>query len=674
MIAALQASLEWVNAHPHWALLLLFAAALLDALFIVGVFVPAGIALFAAGALVAFGTLEFWHTASVAAAGALLGDSLSFWLGRRYGERLFTGPLLQRYPEVVLNGRRFFARYGGYSIALARFLGPVRAVVPALAGAAGLRAGVFAVADLLSSALWAITFILPGVAFGASLGLAAEVAGRLALLLLALISVLLLAWWLTRLAIRAAQRHAEDWIGGLLDWSRRHRRLGVFGAALADPQQPETPVLALLAMLLLGLSAAWLWLWAGPSLHAYPSALDAALFQTLRDLHTPWGLVLAERLLQFGAWTVYAPLVLVTFACLAGLRRRRAAAHWVAAVAFGALLSAGLYAVPTLPPPFAFFGSVPPAGDTAPDLVLATVIYAFLPLLLSTGRKAQIRTLFYGAAVTVLTLTVLARLYLGVQWFSLAMFSVLVGAIWAGLLGLGFRRHRPERLPARKVLAPLLLTFAACLILAWSDPRPQPQRPQQVELMLSADDWHDDGWRQLPAHRVDIAGRDKQPLALQWAGRLEDIAATLAPAGWTPPPALSAETMLRWLTRTTPVADLPILPQVHAGQHPALTLRQVRGAQTADLLRLWPTDYRLDDGRPLWVGSLTRIEAQDRYRLLRYPVGSDEGVVMETILAGITGIGADRHGSFWLLSLAPAAQPLPALPACSPDPPCPTED
>lgn len=638
MIAALQQSLAWINLHPHWALLLLFVAALLDSIFIVGAFVPAGIALFAAGALVALGSIELWEAVLTAALGAVMGDVFSFWLGRRYGERLFSAPLLQRYPDLVLNGRRFFAHYGAYSVALARFLGPMRAIVPALAGASGLRVAAFVVADVVSATAWAFAFVLPGVAFGASLGLAAEVAGRLALLLLALIAVVALTVWLTMLISRATQRHAEEWIGGLLDWSRRHRRLGKFGAALADPAQPETPVLVILAALLLAISGIWLWLWAGSTLHAYPSALDAAMFQSMRDLHSPWGLALADRLLQLGHWSVYGPVALVTFACLIGLRKPRAAAHWVAAIGFGAVLSAGLYAVPTLPPPHLFFGTQPPAENGARDLVLATVIYSFLPVLMSTDRSAFLRRVLYGGAVSIVMLVVLARLYVGAQWYSIALFSVVVGALWAGLLGLGYRRHQPERLPARKVLIPTLAVLLASVVLAWSSPQPSVQPPVDASRIVSAADWTSSAWRGLPRQRLDIAGRDKQALTLQWAGDLDRIAASLAVAGWAPPPPLSGSTVLRWLTRETPVAELPILPQVHAGHHPALSLRRIVDEQRADLIRLWPSPLRLDDGRPVWLGSVTRVEARTLYRLLRYPVADPQVPEPSDLLADISGL------------------------------------
>src|SRR3546814_496233 len=139
MTEALHSLLAWINAHPNDALWLLFAVTLTDSLFIIGAFIPAALPLFAIGALVALGSLELWPTLLIATAGALLGDCISFWLGHRYGERLFNARFFQKHPELVGNGRRFFLKHGPYSILLARFLGPLRAVTPSLAAASGMR-------------------------------------------------------------------------------------------------------------------------------------------------------------------------------------------------------------------------------------------------------------------------------------------------------------------------------------------------------------------------------------------------------------------------------------------------------------------------------------------------------------------------------------------------------
>src|SRR3546814_12884962 len=78
----------------------------------------------------------------------------------------------QKHPELVGNGRRFFLKHGPYSILLARFLGPLRAVTPSLAAASGMRFWLFACTDAIAAFAWVCAFIMPGVAFGASLGLA----------------------------------------------------------------------------------------------------------------------------------------------------------------------------------------------------------------------------------------------------------------------------------------------------------------------------------------------------------------------------------------------------------------------------------------------------------------------------------------------------------------------
>jgi membrane protein DedA with SNARE-associated domain len=620
MIETLQHSLEWVTAHPTWALVLFFLAALLDSIFVIGMFVPAGIALFAGGALVALGAIELWQAIALATLGAVAGDGFSYWLGRRYGERLFAGRFLRRHPEVLHNGRRFFARYGAYSIVLARFLGPMRAIVPALAGASGMRLPIFLGADIGSATVWAFTFVLPGVVFGASLGLAAEVAGRLALLLIGLLLALSLSVWLTVLSVRTLQKHAETWIGGMLDWSRRHRRLGKFGIALADPKQPETPVLLLLATVLLTISGIWIWLFAGAAVHTYPVALDAAVFQSLRDLHTPWGQALAAGILRLGEWRVYAPVALVTLACLLALRKPRAAAHWAAAVALGAVLSAGVYAIPTVPPPHLYFGTATPSHGIERDFVLATVVYAFLPVLLATGRPIGSRIALFGSSTVVLLLLLWARLYLGAQWYSIAVFSLLVGVAWAALLGLGYRRHRPERLPPGRLLPPILLTFVLSVGLALSSadaPTPAKHEPPLQTVTLSQ--WQSTLWQQLPHSRIDVAGRSKQTLPLQWAAPLDQIEAQLRSLGWQPLPALNFGNSLRWLTAESPIADLPVLPQVHAGRHPALQLRLPVDDDHEFLLRLWPSGRQIADGPPLWLGSVLPLQARGLYRLIRYP-------------------------------------------------------
>ncbi len=659
MLELAQRLQDWIGAYPLGALLLLFVVCLLDALFLVGAFVPAGAVLFAMGALVALGNLELWPAVLMSAAGALCGDGLSFALGRRYGERLFVISWLARHQEMISAGRRFFVRHGGKGVMLARFLGPLRAVTPAVAGASGMSALVFVLADVIAALLWALVFLLPGMLFGASLGLAAEVAARLAGLLVLSVLLLVGGVWAARLAIGLFSAYAERWVHGLLDWSRRHRHLGRFGPGLADPNQAETPALVALGALLLLLTLLWLLAFGGLGWRDYPGTVDALFHQTLSDLSTPWGTALAQTVARLGQWPVYASTAAAVLAVLLWRRRLRAAAHWVAALSFGALITALLSLAPLLAPPERHFGQGD--GPVLRDLILPVVIYGYAAMLYCTLRPPAVRLRAYAGAIGLVLLIALARLVLGREWVSLIGLSLLLGLLWIGALTLGYRQHRPERLFASSFALPVLLALVLAAATTWGVDRAhrgdaEIRTAATAALDMPAPEWWDHGWQELPAARVDMRGRRLRPFDLQWAARLDRVQAELVEAGWQPLPALQPADTLRWLTQSSRIDQLPVLPQVHAGSHPVLSLRQPLTDQRQRLIRLWDSGVRVSgpDGRvPVWLGTLTEQRARTHYRLFRYPVAEPYGPMLPPLTARtaftvIRVVARDAH-RLWLM-------------------------
>lgn len=653
----LQQLLTWVNAHPVWAQLVLFAVAFLEAVFVIGAFVPAAPLLFAFGALIALGTLELWPTVLVSTVGTLVGGVLSFWLGRVYGDRLFETPALRRYADSVRNGRIFFEKHGGKSVLLTRFLGPLRAVTPAIAGAAHMKLWLFVVVDGFASFIWSLAYLMPGVVFGASLGLAAEVAGRLAVLLLALVVLSWLAVWLTLELNRQMQKHAEQWLGALLDWSRRHRRLGVFGAALADRDQPETPVLAAVAALLLTLgSGALLLVWGiGPD--EAPPGMDLRVFQTLQSVQEPAATWLAIYGSLLGEWPVYLPYFASVLVLLLLQQQRRAAAHWVAALLFGGAITLGLGLVPDVSNPREYRGLIERAYFPH-DLVMSVVIYGFTPVLLGGGRR-----LYYGAAALLLSIIVFARLYLGSLWLSVELIALASGILWVAALGLGYHRHQRRERPVLRQLLPALLVFLLAAGWHWrhaADARALLHAPSPELSGLASAQWWTADWEQLPGRRQDMAGRDKQYLNLQWAGDLAEIESLLLARGWELPQPLSVGNSLRWLSPEAEIGELPLLPRTHAGQHQVLTLRRGMDAQHQLLLRLWPSEFQLDGSAPLWIGTLVVQETRPVARLFRYPINGDIFTLaldaLELPLPGFEARRVQRDGAtYTTLLLRPSA-------------------
>lgn len=669
----MEALLHWVEAHPVIALLGLALASAVEAVFVVGIVIPGALILFGFGALVALGVMDFWVCVLMAATGAVLGDLLTYWIGRRYGPALFSIPLLARYPEALARGQRFFQRHGGKSVILGRIIGPTRPLMPAIAGAYGMRLPVFLGFDLVGALAFAVIYTLPGVVFGASLSLAAEVATRMVVMLLAVVLGLWLIAWAVGRGVVYVQGHAEQWVVGLLDWSRRHRRLGRLGSWLADPSQPETPALAILALILL--LGGWLVmsLWWGIGA-IYPAAHDALTYQALRDLYTPIAGYIATAIALLGEAPVYLPVALATALILAWRRRLRAGWHWLAAVGFGAVISVSLYYLLPLPDPQRYFGGEAANRFSGRDLVLATVIYGFIPVLLSTRRRTAVRAWLYGVSISVLALIVAAQLYLGIQWLSVALFSVTLGAIWVTVLAIGYKRHRAERIIARHLLWPVLLVFAAAAGFSWQqrlDLRVARYAPSQPLESMPISAWWLQGYSLLPAYRTDISGRLEQPLNLQWAGSLAQIESTLRDAGWTSPVPMTWANSLRWLTATTPISTLPILPQVHAGKHQSLILSHEIDAEQQWVIRLWATHWNLN-GLPLWIGTVSRQRTQGLIRLLRYPstlpeydqppelldisrISGFDGRLVPHPRAHESGQIQGWSGSVWLLRPAPGS-------------------
>ena len=616
----MEALLNWVQSHPTIALISLALACAVEAMFVIGIVIPGALILFGFGALVALGVLDLWVCILATTIGAIGGDLLTYWIGRRYGPSLFSIPLLARYPEAVARGQNFFRSHGGKSVILGRIIGPTRPLMPAIAGAYGMRMPIFIAFDAVGALAFSVIYLLPGVVFGASLSLAAEVATRMVVLLLAVVLGLWLIFWAAGRWVRYFQAHAEQWVVALLDWSGRHRRLGRLGSWLADPGQPETPALGIIALILMvgGWIAMSLWWGVGST---YPATYDALAYQTLRDLYTPVVGYMATAIALLGEAPVYIPVAIAVAIILVWRRRVRAAWHWLAAIGFGAVISLGLYYLLPLPDPQRYFGGQAATRFSGRDLVLATVIYGFIPVLLSTRRRISVRAWLYGVATAVLALIVAAQLYLGIQWPSVAIFSISIGIIWVTVLAIGYRRHRAERIIARQLLWPVLLVFTAAAALSWEqrlEVRVARYTPDQPTDQMNTQQWWEVGYSRLPAYRSDIAGRPEQPLNLQWAGELEEIEATLREANWVSPVSMNWANALRWLTATTPISTLPILPQVHAGRHQSLILSLPIDADQQWVIRLWATPWRVDQ-LPLWIGTVSRQQVNSLIRLLRYP-------------------------------------------------------
>ena len=200
----------WLEANPHWLALTILVMACIECLAVAGLIIPGTVMLFSLGVLAGSGALELWQTVLLAYVGGLLGDLASYGLGRRYHQHIRELPPLRKHPAWLSGAERYFQRYGVASLLVGRFIGPLRPMLPLVAGMLDMPFVRFLLVSLLAAAGWAVAYMLPGWATGAALRLplpdgfwseAGAVAGAIALMLVLVIhSSLREQRWATALA------------------------------------------------------------------------------------------------------------------------------------------------------------------------------------------------------------------------------------------------------------------------------------------------------------------------------------------------------------------------------------------------------------------------------------------------------------------------------------------
>ena len=147
--------LGFLRANEGWAAPIVFLLAFGESLAFVSLLIPATVLLWGIGALIGASGIDFWPVWFAAAIGAGLGDWLSYWLGLHYHEQIARMWPLSRRPDLLPRGHAFFEKYGFFGVFLGRFIGPMRAIVPLVAGACTMPHGVFQLANWTSAFAWA---------------------------------------------------------------------------------------------------------------------------------------------------------------------------------------------------------------------------------------------------------------------------------------------------------------------------------------------------------------------------------------------------------------------------------------------------------------------------------------------------------------------------------------
>ena len=602
--------LHLLAGHPAWTFAVVFLAAFLEAIAVIGTFVPGSTAMFLAGALVGTGSLNLGWVLAWAIAGAVAGDGMSYWLGNRYKDTIVQIWPFRKHPQVLDAGHRFFEKHGAKSVVFARFIGPLRAIVPVVAGMLGMTPARFYVMNVLSALLWAPAHILPGVVFGASVQLAGAVSFRLVVVIALLVGVV----WLSFRVVRFFLSHANAWtsIAGrhLATWaSHRKGRVGRLALKMLDPDQPAAGSVAAASVLVL-LSG---WLFFGvleDVISGDPLVrVDVSVYHFLQSVRTPWGDALLAGLATLGSIVTLAALVATVVLWMVWERRWRTLGYWLAAVAFSQLLIFAIrFAMHRAPP-----GSLESNAYVFPSnhVAAAVVVYGFLAYLLVRRVGRLTGALVATMSAVIVVVVALAGIYFGRFWFSDAIGGAALASAWVAIVALTATWRQQEVPPSRRLM-PVVILLVVCVSVGLQlSVNPPAQKPgsarRPAPILVTQSQWTDSLWKTLPCYRTDMGGDRQEPLTLQWMSNLDALRGRLRAQGWVEGAHLSARSLLSLASPNVAAVALPVLPKLNNGVPSSLVFtRPGNTRDERDVVRFWSSGYAVGNGAssaPIWVGS-----------------------------------------------------------------------
>ncbi len=610
MSAEISPILQWLNTHPHLSGLATFLISAAESVAIIGTIVPGSIMMTAIGTLAGAGVIPLWSTILWAILGAIIGDGISYRIGYYFKDRLYQYWPFKNNPQWLNNGKNFFHKHGAMSVLLGRFVGPVRALVPLVAGMMHMKALRFYIANIISAIGWAPAYMLPGIILGAaSLELPPDIAVHVILMLLMSAFFIMLCLWLVYKIFVLIGNKIDQLLNRLWNRLEKSRYFRGLTAALKhhDPKkthgQLKLAFYFLITLILFLVLTIYLWL--NTSAAIVTNQMFYHFFRSVRSDHLDQ---LAIFVTLLGQKQILLPAFLAVCAWLAFTKRWYTTIHFfllaVLAVASAVILKHLIHS----PRPDGMIISSElysyPSGHTT----LAATFYFAIALLFIKSAHIKKRALIYYVAGFIVLAVSISRLYLGAHWFTDVLGSWLLSAVLLMFVTLSYNRIAGKKaISAGKLVlvffTTLFIFYSAFYFYKSSDLKKQYAQIPRTIYVVSQKDWQEQDAKEFPQVRINRFGLKSETFNLEWIDNLDTIKKLLLNNGWETPPARDWMSIVYRLSDIQSTEKIPLVSAMHLDKNPVLVLIK-RNEKKLMILRLWNSNFIVKNKGILWVGSV----------------------------------------------------------------------
>lgn len=605
---------SYLHEHPTHGGIITGLIAFAESLAVVGSIIPGSVTMTMIGVLVGMGVLGLKSTILWAVFGALCGDYTSYAFGWYYRDHVRQFPFMQRFQSWINQGERFIKNHGIKSIIIGRFFGPMRSMIPMVAGLLNMQPSLFTAAVIPSALLWAIVYLTPGIILGAfSLDLPHHLSMRFVISVISLLVLGLLGVWLGRRSLPTLTRwransYAYLWqriktlSPGFARWLGPQAKLGQ--QQLEHLSASLLYLVLFLYVLIQVLSQGWL------------TSANHTIYSLLASTHTPFGRSLMTGITLLGNKWVVLCASMCCFLWLLFQDQKRLAYHWLGLIVSTAGITKVLKVIVAYPRPSLaghplLIGSFP-SGHAVLSVTLAMFCLSTVSPQLNKAQRGVANKLLFIYLGGVL----ISRLYLGAHWATDMLGAILLSLFLVRSTRLSYLRQKDK---ASKISpAPLVTIATTGLLLGWTvmgmlhftDIRDR-FTPHHPPVHVKEIVWHHPST--LPHCRTNRFGKSSHAMNVQWRGSPRAVIHDLQKLGWTNhPPQNTTRKRVKHMLRNHSFNVFPLFPELYLNNPPMLVLTKPHNQGTL-VLKLWPsTIYIGQDNATMLVGTLSYYIAPHR--------------------------------------------------------------